>query len=250
MITLSLVVPCYNESAVLHIFMTELKRVLDGLGNVKPEVIFVNDGSRDDTLSILRELHRSYPDIVRYYSLSRNFGKEGAMLAGLTHATGNYVAIMDADLQDPPALLPDMLKWVTEEGYDCVGTRRSTREGEPPVRSFFARCFYWLINKISDTKLESGARDYKLLSRRALQALLSLPERNRFSKGLYEWIGFRTKCWSITTWSVPPAKPSGRSGSSSAIRWRAFWPFQPCLWLWPLCWDCSSWLSPLSPSSL
>lgn len=193
MITLSLVVPCYNESAVLHIFMTELKRVLDGLGNVKPEVIFVNDGSRDDTLSILRELHRSYPDIVRYYSLSRNFGKEGAMLAGLTHATGNYVAIMDADLQDPPALLPDMRKWVTEEGYDCVGTRRSTREGEPPVRSFFARCFYWLINKISDTKLESGARDYKLLSRRALQALLSLPERNRFSKGLYEWIGFRTK---------------------------------------------------------
>ena len=193
MITLSLVVPCYNESAVLHIFMTELKRVLDGLGNVKPKVIFVNDGSRDDTLSILRELHRSYPDIVRYYSLSRNFGKEGAMLAGLTHATGDYVAIMDADLQDPPALLPDMLKWVTEEGYDCVGTRRSTREGEPPVRSFFARCFYWLINKISDTKLESGARDYKLLSRRALQALLSLPERNRFSKGLYEWIGFRTK---------------------------------------------------------
>lgn len=173
--------------------MEELNRVLPQLKDIQPEVLFINDGSKDNTLEILRELAAKYPDKVRYISLSRNFGKEGAMFAGFEHATGDYVAVMDADLQDPPALLPEMLHAVMEEGYDCAGTRRVSREGEPPIRSFFARCFYRLMNWISNTQLVDGARDYKLLSRKALNALISMPEYNRFSKGLYEWIGFKTK---------------------------------------------------------
>lgn len=189
---LSLVVPCYNEQEVLHLFMEELTRVTATLGDVQTEVILVNDGSSDNTLAVIRELSGQY-DCVRYISFSRNFGKESAMLAGFAAAKGDYVAVMDADLQDPPALLPEMLRAVREEGYDCAGTRRTTRKGEPPIRSFFARMFYRLINLISHTQLVDGARDYKLLSRKAVDALLSMPEYNRFSKGLYEWIGFRTK---------------------------------------------------------
>lgn len=192
MTTVSLIVPCYNESAALRPFMAELRRVLDTMTEVKAEVIFVNDGSRDDTLSIIREL-AAQQEGVRYVSFSRNFGKEAAMLAGFSRASGDYAAVMDADLQDPPALLPELLKAVREEGYDCAGTRRVNRKGEPPIRSFFARCFYRLINMVSDTKLVDGARDYKLLCRPAVDALLSMPEVCRFSKGLYEWIGFRTK---------------------------------------------------------
>lgn len=189
---LSLVVPCYNEQEVLHLFMEELTRVTATLGDVQTEVILVNDGSSDNTLAVIRELAGRY-DCVRYISFSRNFGKESAMLAGFAAAKGDYVAVMDADLQDPPALLPDMLRAVREEGFDCAGTRRTTRKGEPPIRSLFARMFYRLINLISHTQLVDGARDYKLLSRKAVDALLSMPEYNRFSKGLYEWIGFRTK---------------------------------------------------------
>lgn len=189
---LSLVVPCYNEKDALHPFMDELTRVLRLLTDVESEVILVNDGSTDNTLEVIRELAAHYP-MVRYLSFSRNFGKEGAILAGLTASRGDWVAVMDADLQDPPSLLPDMLHAVRQEGYDCAGTRRVDRKGEPPIRSFFARCFYRLINRMSDTKLVDGARDYKLLSRQAANALLSLQEYNRFSKGLYEWIGFRTK---------------------------------------------------------
>lgn len=189
---LSLIVPCYNEQEALHPFMKELTRVTSSLADVKTEVILVNDGSSDNTLSAIRELAGQY-DCVRYISFSRNFGKESAMLAGFTAAKGDYVAVMDADLQDPPALLPDMLRAVREEGFDCAGTRRTTRKGEPPIRSFFARMFYRLINLVSHTQLVDGARDYKLLSRKAVDALLSMPEYNRFSKGLYEWIGFRTK---------------------------------------------------------
>ncbi len=189
---LSLVVPCYNESAALRPFMEELTRVTSTLAEVETELILVNDGSKDDTLELMREIAREYPG-VRYISFSRNFGKEAAILAGLSHARGDYAAVMDADLQDPPALLPDMLHAVREEGYDCAGTRRVNRKGEPPIRSFFARMFYRLINSISETKLVDGARDYKMLSRKARLALVSMPEYNRFSKGLYEWIGFRTK---------------------------------------------------------
>lgn len=193
MILLSLIVPCYNEQEALLPFMEELTRVLPTLGDdVKTEVLMVNDGSADNTLDVIRRIEKQY-DGVRYLSFSRNFGKESAMLAGFASARGDYVAVMDADLQDPPALLPELLRAVREDGYDCAGTRRTTRKGEPPIRSFFARMFYRLINVISHTKLVDGARDYKLLSRKAVEALLAMPEYNRFSKGLYEWIGFRTK---------------------------------------------------------
>ncbi len=193
MILLSLIIPCYNEQEALHPFMEELSRVLPVLGDdVKAEVLMVNDGSSDNTLEVMRELEKSY-ECVRYLSFSRNFGKESAMLAGFAATKGDYVAVMDADLQDPPALLPDMLRAVREEGYDCAGTRRITRKGEPPIRSLFARMFYRLMNVLSRTQLVDGARDYKLLSRKAVDALLAMPEYNRFSKGLYEWIGFRTK---------------------------------------------------------
>ncbi len=192
MVLVSLVVPCYNESKALPSFMQELTRVLGTMDGVAVEVILVDDGSRDNTHEVMQEMAQQYP-IVRWLSFSRNFGKEAAILAGLSAAKGEYAAVMDADLQDPPAMLPEMLRAVREEGYDCAGTRRVTRKGEPPIRSFFARCFYRLINSMSSIKLVDGARDYKLLSRRALDALLSMPEYNRFSKGLYEWIGFRTK---------------------------------------------------------
>lgn len=171
--------------------MPEATKVLNDIGCTY-EILLINDGSRDDTLTVIRQLSKDDPH-VKYASFARNFGKESAMLAGFQMSTGNYVAVMDADLQDPPAMLPEMLRIVAEEGYDCVGTRRSTRKGEPIIRSFFARQFYKLINCISSTKLVDGARDFKLLSRPAVNALLSMPEYNRFSKGLYEWIGFRTK---------------------------------------------------------
>lgn len=189
---LSLIIPCYNESAALHPFMAEIERIRPLLPDTELELLLINDGSSDDTLDIMQTLAAQL-DWVRYYSFSRNFGKESAILAGLSHAKGDYVAVMDADLQDPPALLPEMLHAVRCEGFDCAGTRRVDRKGEPPIRSFFARLFYRLINMISETKLVDGARDYKLLSRKAVQALLAMPEYNRFSKGLYEWIGFRTK---------------------------------------------------------
>ena len=188
----SIVVPCYNESESLPEYVKEMERVREQLQGDELELILVDDGSTDGTLDCMRELAESNPR-VRYISFSRNFGKESAMLAGLARAKGEYVAVMDADLQDPPALLPDMLRVVREEGYDCAGTRRVSRQGEPPIRSLFARLFYRGINCISQTKLVDGARDYKLLSRKVVEALLSMPEYNRFSKGLYEWVGFRTK---------------------------------------------------------
>ena len=189
---LSLVVPCYNEEKALPCFIKEVQRVMPQIGKVDVEVILVNDGSKDNTLGVMQQISSEF-EFVRYVSFSRNFGKESAILAGLKEADGDWVAVMDADLQDPPSMLPEMLRIVCEEGYDCVGTRRISRKGEPPIRSFFARCFYKIINKIADVKLVDGARDFKLLSREAVDALVALPEVNRFSKGLYEWIGFRTK---------------------------------------------------------
>ena len=190
--TLSLIVPCFNECEALPAFMEELQRVLPQLDTVQTELYFIDDGSTDGTRPLLCKLAAEHA-WVHYVSFSRNFGKEAAMLAGLREAKGDFIALMDADLQDPPALLPEMLKAVTEEGYDCAGTRRTTRKGEPPIRSFFARCFYRLINAISEVKLEDGARDYRLFSRPMVDALLSLTEYNRFSKGLFAWVGFRTK---------------------------------------------------------
>ena len=189
---ISLIIPCYNEEQALPCFWKETTAVTDTMTDVDFEFIFVNDGSSDRTLEVLREL-AGQDSRVKYLSFSRNFGKEAAMYAGFTHARGDYTAVMDADLQDPPALLPQLLKAVREEGYDSAATRRVTRQGEPPIRSFFARMFYKIINRMSDVDIVDGARDFRLMNRKFLNALLALKERNRFSKGLFGWVGFKTK---------------------------------------------------------
>jgi glycosyltransferase involved in cell wall biosynthesis len=189
---ISLIVPCYNESEALPYFIPELNKVMNSMDYVNFEVILVNDGSRDDTLEKMKAFAAQDPRI-KYISFSRNFGKEAAMYAGLCNASGDYVAFMDADMQDPPSLLPQMYHAVKEEGYDSAATRRVSRKGEPPVRSFFAHCFYRLINKISDADIEDGARDFRLMNRKFADALLSMTEYNRFSKGLFGWVGFQTK---------------------------------------------------------
>ena len=188
---ISLVIPCFNEDEAIPLFYEEIIKIILPL-NREFEIIFVDDGSKDNTLEILRKL--SDTDIrIHYISFSRNFGKEAAMLAGLQTAQGNYIAIMDADGQDPPALIPDMLEAVTSGEYDCAGTRRVCRKGEPPLRSFFARRFYSIMKKIAEVEIESGARDLRLMNRKYLDALLTLQERNRFSKGIFPWIGFKIK---------------------------------------------------------
>ncbi len=189
--SLSLVVPCFNEEDALPPFYAEAVRVLDTM-DIEAEFVFVDDGSKDKTLEILRSLASKDPR-VHYVSFSRNFGKEAAMYAGLEHAKGNYVATLDADLQDPPSLLPEMLKSLKDEGYDCAGTRRVTRKGEPPIRSFFARRFYSIMRKLSNIEVVDGARDYRLMTRQFVDAVLSLEEVNRFSKGIFPWVGFKTK---------------------------------------------------------
>ena len=192
---LSIVVPCYNEQEALPYFYKEICRVAEEMKSSHGadfEFIFVDDGSKDKTLSIARELHKQDAR-VRYISFSRNFGKEAGILAGLEAAKGDYVAMMDADLQDPPALLPRMLDALLEEDYDCAATRRTNRKGEPPIRSFFARMFYKIINRLSDADIVDGARDYRLMRRRMVDAILALPEYNRFSKGIFGWVGFKTK---------------------------------------------------------
>ena len=189
---ISLIVPCYNEEQALPSFWKEAKAVVDTMTDVDVEFLFVNDGSSDGTLELLRKLAKE-DKRVKYLSFSRNFGKEAAMYAGFTHAKGDYTAVMDADLQDPPALLPELLKAVREEGYDSAATRRVTRKGEPPIRSFYARMFYRIINRMSDVDIVDGARDFRLMNRKFLNALLALKERNRFSKGLFGWVGFKTK---------------------------------------------------------
>lgn len=192
---LSIVVPCYNEQEALPYFYKEICRVAEEMKSSHGadfEFIFVDDGSKDKTLSIARELHKQ-DERVRYISFSRNFGKEAGILAGLEAAKGDYVAMMDADLQDPPALLPQMLDALLEEDYDCAATRRTNRKGEPPIRSFFARMFYKIINRLSDADIVDGARDYRLMRRQMVDAILALPEYNRFSKGIFGWVGFKTK---------------------------------------------------------
>ena len=186
------VVPCYNEQEALGLFYEELNRVTAEMWDCEFEILFVNDGSKDRTLELMKELAEK-DGRVKYISFSRNFGKEAAIYAGLEHASGDLVAIMDADLQDPPRLLPEMYRAVTEEGYDSVATRRVTRKGEPPIRSFFARMFYRLMNKMCKTEVVDGARDFRLMTRPFVDSLLSMKEYNRFSKGLFGWVGFRTK---------------------------------------------------------
>ena len=189
---ISVVVPCYNESEALPKFMEVLDGIIARMNYVDFQVVLVNDGSRDNTLEVMKKISADEA-VVKYVSFSRNFGKEAAMYAGLAHADGDYVAIMDADLQDPPEFLEEMYKAVTEEGYDCAAARRVTRKGEPPIRSFFARMFYKLMAKMSTTEVVDGARDFRLMNRKFVDALLNCHEYNRVSKGMFGWVGFKTK---------------------------------------------------------
>lgn len=191
-IDISVVVPCYNEQGALPFYYDKMKEVMALMPELSFEIIIVDDGSTDGTLEAAKQLAK-LDERIRYISFSRNFGKEAAMYAGLKNASGKYTAIMDADLQDPPEMLPKMYRVITEEGYDAVGTRRVTRKGEPPVRSFFARKFYKIMSRISKANMVDGARDYRLMNRKYVDALLSLGEYNRFSKGLFGWVGFKVK---------------------------------------------------------
>ncbi|NMA93665.1 MAG: glycosyltransferase family 2 protein [Clostridiales bacterium] len=202
--TISIIVPCYNEEAALPLYYEAMKPVVKELEQLgaRSEFVFVDDGSADGTLTVIKAL-AARDASCKYISFSRNFGKEAAMYAGLQNAGGDYVAVMDADLQDPPEMLPEMFKIIENskaggemgskgEEIDCVGTRRTNRKGEPPVRSLFARLFYKLINKISKTEIVDGARDYRLMTRRMTDAILQMSEYNRFSKGIFSWVGFKT----------------------------------------------------------
>ena len=190
--TISIIVPCYNEEESLELFYKEFNKCIKKIKNINYELIFVNDGSKDNTLEVILELSKKDKNI-KYISFSRNFGKEAAMYAGLKNSIGDYVAIMDADLQDPPLLLAEMLEILRSEDYDSVATRRVSRKGEPPIRSFFARLFYKIINKISKADIVDGARDYRLMNRKMVNAIVDMGEYNRFSKGIFGWVGFKTK---------------------------------------------------------
>lgn len=189
---ISIVVPCYNEEEAVPLFYPAVKKIVDKM-NVEIEYWFVNDGSADNTLKELEKLHQDNPEQVHYISFSRNFGKESALYAGLQAATGNYVVDMDADLQDPPSFLPQMYKLLKTGDWDCVGTRRVDRTGEAKVKSFLSDMFYKFINQISNTKIIPGARDFRMMTRQMVNAVLSMKEYSRFSKGIFSWVGFRTK---------------------------------------------------------
>lgn len=187
----SIILPCFNEEEMIPIFFEEAEKVLLP---VEREYIFINDGSSDNTLNEIKEIYIKSQSKVRYISFSRNFGKEAAIYAGLREAKGDYVALMDVDLQDPPELLIEMYKELNNNlDLDCVGTRRTTRKGEPPIRSFFATTFYKIINKISETEIVDGARDYRLMKRKMVNSVLEVSEYNRFSKGIFGWVGYKTK---------------------------------------------------------
>ena len=189
---LSIVVSCYNEELAIPLFYKEVKKMIEKMDYLDFEIVFVDDGSKDKTLEILKKLAKKDKQ-VKYVSFSRNFGKEAAMYAGLEYSKGDYVTLMDADLQDPPAMLEKMYKYLESGEYDCVATRRVTRKGEPPIRSFFARQFYKIINKLSDIEMVDGARDYRLMRREMVDAIVDMREYNRYSKGLFSFVGFKTK---------------------------------------------------------
>lgn len=192
---ISLIIPCYNEEECIPIFDQEMEGIIERMQEYEFEILYVDDGSKDKTLQVIRRLSRDR-HYVRYLSFSRNFGKEAAMYAGFCNATGDYVAVLDADLQDPPSLLPEMVRILEDGEYDSVATRRKDREGEPFVRSFFARMFYQIINKISDADIVDGARDYRMMKREMVDVIVQMGEQNRFSKGIFGWIGFRTYWYS------------------------------------------------------
>lgn len=187
----TLIVPCYNEETTIPYFYKETTNVISSMQDLKFEFLFLDDGSSDGTLEEIKKLAQK-DSRVHYISFSRNFGKEAALFAGLENAKGDYIVTMDVDLQDPPSLLPEMYESV-KEGYDCAATRRVTRKGEPPIRSFFARMFYRIINKISKADIVDGARDYRFMTRQMVDAIISMREYNRFSKGIFGWVGFKTK---------------------------------------------------------
>ena len=192
MSNIAIVVPCYNEEEMLPIYVEKMQALQKEFTEVSLKLYLVNDGSSDNTLNVMRSLYREFPSFIHYISLSRNFGKEAAMLAGLEMTREEYVAIMDADLQDPPELMQEMYRLIKEDNYDMVGTKRVDRQGEPLIRSWFSNMYYSVNNLISGTKLESGVRDYRLMTRQVVDAILSLPEKNRFSKGIFAWVGFDT----------------------------------------------------------
>lgn len=189
---LSIIVPCYNEEATLPLFVAAVEQVNETMQEPL-EYIFINDGSTDKTLTVIKSLYQKHPEKVRFLSFSRNFGKEAALYAGLKSAQGELVTVMDADLQDPPELLPEMVHLIRQGEYDCIGTRRTDREGEPKIRSFFAKTFYRLVNRIGQTEMVDGARDFRMMTRQMVDAVLELTEYNRFSKGIFSWVGFKTK---------------------------------------------------------
>lgn len=197
-VKLSIVVPCYNEQDALPVFYDNILPVMNNLQTSNKiqdfELIFIDDGSKDDTLTQIKLLHEKDKHI-RYFSFSRNFGKESALLCGLRESSGDYIVTMDVDLQDPPSLIPEMLDVVTDKNnnYDCAGSRRVTRMGEPPIRSFFARQFYKIMRSLTDIEVVDGARDFRLMKKSMVDAIISMPERIRFSKGIFPWVGFKTK---------------------------------------------------------
>lgn len=187
---ISVIVPCYDEQDVLPIFYKAITTILSEM-NYDYEILLINDGSRDHTLEVMKELYKK-DSHIHYLSFSRNFGKEAAIYAGLCNVEGDYIAVMDADMQDSPSLLPQMVSILETEAYDSVATRRRDREGEPVVRSWFAGLFYKIINKISDTDIMDGARDFRLMKRKMTDAIVAMEEYNRFSKGIFGWVGFKT----------------------------------------------------------
>lgn len=188
----NLIIPCYNEAEALPLFAEELNKTIHSLTDYEFEILMINDGSSDSTLSVMKKISEK-DSRYKYLSFSRNFGKEAAMYAGFCNSDGDYVAVMDADMQDPPSILPEMLSIISNSEYDSVATRRVTRKGEPAIRSWFARQFYKLINKISDADVVDGARDFRLMKKEMVDAIVSMCEYNRFSKGIFGWIGFKTK---------------------------------------------------------
>ncbi len=190
--TVSIIVPCFNEAENIKLFHDAISKIFQELP-YHLELIYVNDGSKDDTLAEMKKMQAMDEDHVHYLSFSRNFGKEAAIYAGLNNATGEFVGLMDVDLQDPPEMIPEMLKGIVDDNYDVVGCRRVTRIGEPKIRSFFARGFYRLINRISKTEIVDGVRDFRIMKRQVVDAILELGEYNRFSKGIFSWVGFDTK---------------------------------------------------------
>jgi len=214
---ISLIIPCFNEEESLTPLYKELCAVSASMGErhgLEFEFLLINDGSPDQTLQKIRELAEK-DNRLHYISFSRNFGKEACIYAGLQNCTGDYIAVMDADLQHPPTMLPEMYEGIVNEGYDCVAARRNSREGEPVLRSLFARGFYRMVNRISDTKLADGATDFSMMTRQVAEAVLTLPEYNRFSKGIYSWVGFRTK-W------LPYKNVERVAGSTKWSFWKLF----------------------------